>query len=185
MRLVIGISGASGIIYGVRLLEVLKEKIETHLTFTPIVERVLRQETHLKKHELINLANYYYQIDDLSASISSGSFLTAGMVIIPCSMKTIGGIACGYSDNLLLRAADVTLKENRKLIIVPRETPLRKIHLENMVKLSNEKAIILPAMPGFYFNPKTIDDIINHIVGKVLDILEIKHDLYKRWGSNS
>jgi len=102
-------------------------------------------------------------------------------------MNTIGGIACGYSDNLLLRAVDVTLKENRKLIIVPRETPLRKIHLENMVKLSNEKAIILPAMPmpGFYFNPKTIDDIINHIVGKVLDILEIKQDLYKRWGSNS
>lgn len=182
MRLVIGISGASGIIYGVRLLEVLRERnIETHLTFTPIVEKVLKQETSLEKHELINLASYYYHINDLSASISSGSFLTAGMVIIPCSMKTLGGIACGYSDNLLLRAADVTLKENRKLVVVPRETPLRKIHLENMVKLSSERAIILPAMPGFYFNPKTIDEIVDHIVGKVLDILEIKHDLYKRW----
>lgn len=182
MKLVIGISGASGVIYGVRLLEVLKKiRVETHLIFTPIVENVLEQETIYKKEDLINLADYYYSINDLSASISSGSFTTQGMIIIPCSMKTLAGVACGYSDNLLLRAADVTIKEKRPLIIVPRETPLRKIHLENMLKLANENVTILPPMPGFYFNPKTLDDIVNHIVGKVLDILGINHNLYQRW----
>lgn len=182
MKLIIGISGASGIIYGVRLLEVLKRiNIETHLIFTPIVEKILEQETSLKKQDLLLLANYCYEINDLAAAISSGSFITHGMIIIPCSMKTLAGISCGYSDNLLLRAADVTLKEKRPLIIVPRETPLRKIHLENMLSLANEGVTILPAMPGFYINPKTIDDIINHIVGKVLDVLKINHDLYQRW----
>mgnify|MGYP001480261380 CR=1 FL=1 len=182
MKLIIGISGASGIIYGVRLLEVLKRiNIETHLIFTPIVEKILEQETSLKKQDLLLLANYCYEINDLAAAISSGSFITHGMIIIPCSMKTLAGISCGYSDNLLLRAADVTLKEKRPLIIVPRETPLRKIHLENMLSLANEGVTILPAMPGFYINPKTIDDIINHIVGKVLDVLKINHDWYQRW----
>ena len=184
MKLIIGISGASGAIYGVRLLEVLKRmSIETHLIITPIVENILEQETDFRIQDVLKLANYYYKIDDLSATISSGSFLMEGMVIIPCSMKTLAGIACGYTDNLLLRAADVTIKEKRPLIIVPRETPLRKIHLENMLKLANEGATILPAMPGFYFNPKELDNIINHIVGKVLDILRISHGLYKRWKS--
>jgi len=182
MKLVVGISGASGVIYGIRLLEVLnKENIETHLVFTLLAEKILEQETDYKKQKLIKLATYYYKIDDLAASISSGSFVTHGMVVIPCSMKTLAGIACGYSDNLLLRAADVTLKEKRTLIIVPRETPLRKVHLENMLKLASEGAIILPAMPGFYYNPKTLDDVINHIVGKVLDSLIINHNLYQRW----
>jgi len=183
MRLIVGISGASGVIYGVRVLEILKKKsIETHLVITPLAEEILKQETSLKKQELIKIANYHYNINDLAAPIASGSFLTQGMIIIPCSMKTLAGIACGYSDNLLLRAADVTLKERRPLIVVPRETPLRKIHLENMLKLSNEGAFILPAMPGFYYNPKTLDDIVNHIVGKVLDILGIDNNLYRRWG---
>ena len=182
MKLIIGISGASGVIYGVRLLELLnKENIETHLVFTPLSENILEQETNFKKQKLIELATYHYKIDDLAAPISSGSFLTQGMIIIPCSMKTLAGIACGYSDNLLLRAADVTLKEKRTLVIVPRETPLRKIHLENMLRLANEGVTILPAMPGFYYNPKTLDDAINHIVGKVLDILGINNNLYQRW----
>ena len=182
MKLIVGISGASGVIYGVRFLEALNRKnIETHLVLTPIAEKVLEQETDFKKQKLIELATYHYKINDLAAPISSGSFLTQGMIIIPCSMKTLAGIACGYSDNLLLRAADVTLKEKRTLIIVPRETPLRKVHLENMLRLANEGATILPAMPGFYHNPKTLDDVINHIVGKVLDILRIDHNLYQRW----
>jgi 4-hydroxy-3-polyprenylbenzoate decarboxylase len=182
MKLIVGISGASGVIYGVRFLEALnRENIETHLVLTPLAEKVLEQETNFKKQKLIGLATYHYQISDLTAPISSGSFLTQGMIIIPCSMKTLAGIACGYSDNLLLRAADVTLKEKRTLIIVPRETPLRKVHLENMLRLANEGATILPAMPGFYYNPKTLDEVINHIVGKVLDILRIDHNLYQRW----
>lgn len=182
MKLIVGMSGASGVIYGVRFLEALNRKnIETHLVFTPLVEKILEQETDFKKQRLIELATFHYKIDDLAASISSGSFLTQGMVIIPCSMKTLAGIACGYSDNLLLRAADVTLKEKRTLIVVPRETPLRKVHLENMLRLANEGATILPAMPGFYYKPKTLDDVINHIVGKVLDILKIDHNLYQRW----
>ena len=182
MKLIVGISGASGVIYGVRFLEILNSKnIETHLVLTPLAEKVLEQETDFNKQKIIELATYHYQISDLTAPISSGSFLIQGMIIIPCSMKTLAGIACGYSDNLLLRAADVTLKEKRPLIIVPRETPLRKVHLENMLKLANEGATILPAMPGFYYNPKTLDDAINHIVGKVLDILKIEHNLYQRW----
>ena len=182
MKLIVGISGASGVIYGVRFLEALNSKnIETHLVVTPLAEKILEQETNFKKQKLIELATYHYKINDLAAPISSGSFLTQGMVIIPCSMKTLAGISCGYSDNLLLRAADVTLKEKRTLIIVPRETPLRKVHLENMLRLANEGATILPAMPGFYYKPKTLDDVINHIVGKVLDILRIDNNLYQRW----
>ena len=182
MKLIVGISGASGVIYGVRFLEVLNSKnIETHLVLTPLAEKVLEQETNFNKQKIIELATYHYQIGELTAPISSGSFLIQGMIIIPCSMKTLAGIACGYSDNLLLRAADVTLKEKRTLIIVPRETPLRKVHLENMLRLANEGATILPAMPGFYYNPKTLDDAINHIVGKVLDILRINNNLYQRW----
>jgi len=182
MKLIVGMSGASGVIYGVRFLEALNRKnIETHLVLTPLAEKVLEQETDFKKQKLIQLATYHYKISDLAAPISSGSFLTQGMIIIPCSMKTLAGIACGYSDNLLLRAADVTLKEKRTLIMVPRETPLRKVHLENMLRLVNEGATILPAMPGFYYNPKTLDDVINHIVGKVLDILRIDNNLYQRW----
>lgn len=182
MRLVVGISGASGVIYGVRLLEILQKKnIETHLIITPLAEKILEQETPFQKQELIQKTTYHYEVRDLTAPIASGSFLTQGMVIIPCSMKTLAGVACGYSDNLLLRAADVTLKEKRLLIIVPRETPLRKVHLENMLKLADEGAFIVPAMPGFYYNPKTLDDIINHIVGKILDILGIDNDLCRRW----
>jgi len=179
-------SGASGVIYGVRLLENLKKKnIETHLVITKAAEKILEHETKLEKQRLIQLATFHYKIDDLVAPIASGSFLTHGTIVIPCSMKTLAGIAHGYADNLLLRAVDVTLKEKRPLILVPRETPLRVVHLENMLKLAAEGASIVPAMPGFYHNPQTLDDIINHIVGKVLDILGIDNDLYRRWGDKN
>ncbi len=183
IKLIIGISGASGIIYGVRLLEELqKREIETHLIITPLAENILEQETKLKKREVIELATNYYKIRDLTASIASGSVINDGLVVIPCSMKTLAGIAHGYTDNLLLRVADVTLKEKRTLIIVPRETPLNLIHLENMIRLAKMGAFIIPAMPAFYHNPQTLDDIVNHIVGKVLDSLKIDHNLYLRWG---
>lgn len=186
MRLVIGISGASGVIYGVRLLEKLKEKnMETHLVVTQAAEKILEHETDLNKQKLTKMATFHYEIDDLIAPIASGSFLTHGTVVIPCSMKTLAGIAHGYADNLLLRAVDVTLKEKRPLILVPRETPLRTVHLENMLKLAAEGASIVPAMPGFYHNPQTLDDLINHIVGKVLDILGISNDLYRRWSNKN
>ena len=186
MRLVIGISGASGVIYGVRLLEKLKEKnMETHLVVTQAAEKILEHETDLNKQKLTKMATFHYEIGDLIAPIASGSFLTHGTVVIPCSMKTLAGIAHGYADNLLLRAVDVTLKEKRPLILVPRETPLRTVHLENMLKLAAEGASIVPAMPGFYHNPQTLDDLINHIVGKVLDILGISNDLYRRWSNKN
>jgi 4-hydroxy-3-polyprenylbenzoate decarboxylase len=184
MRLVVGISGASGVIYGVRLLQELRKRnIETHLILTQAAEKTLEYETNFKKQKLVETATFCYEIDDFGAPIASGSFPNHGMVVIPCSMKTLAGIAHGYADNLLLRAADVTLKEKRTLILVPRETPLRAVHLENMLKLATEGASIVPAMPGFYHKPQTLDDIINHIVGKILDILKIDNDLYRRWDS--
>lgn len=182
MQLIVGISGTSGIIYGIRLLEILKKKdVETHLVLTDIAESILREETSLHSSDVKALATYFYNIDDLTALISSGSFRTDGMIIIPCSMKTLSGIAHGYSENLLLRAADVTIKENRRLILVPRETPLSPIHLQNMLDLSRIGIIILPAMPAFYHKPNTIDDLVNFVVGRVLDILKIEHSLYRRW----
>ena len=181
-KLVIGMSGASGIIYGVRFLQVLRElNVETHVVLTNSALRVAKIEHDLSKEDIIKLADKYYDIDDMTAPIASGSFIHDGMVIIPCSMKTLAGLAHGYTDNLLLRAADVTLKERRKLILVPRETPLSVIHIKNLLTLAEAGAIILPAMPAFYHKPKTIDDLINHIVGRVLDQLGIAHNLYRRW----
>jgi 4-hydroxy-3-polyprenylbenzoate decarboxylase len=183
MRIVVGISGASGALYAIRLLEVLKDlNVETHLVMTKAAERIVELETNHTKSEVIALAARYYDINDLEAPISSGSFKTDGMVVIPCSMKTLAGIALGYSSNLLLRAADVTLKEGRKLVLVPRETPLNIIHILNMYRVAKAGAIILPAMPAFHHKPKSIDDLINYIVGKVLDVFGIEHSLYRTWG---
>lgn len=183
-NLIVGISGASGIVYAVKLLKMLKHSnASTHLVVTRTGEKVIELETDLTKKEIIALATRHYDINDLTAPISSGSFKTDGMIVIPCSMKTLGGIASGYSSNLLLRAADVTLKERRTLVLVPRETPLNIIHLENMCKVSRAGAIVLPAMPGFYQHPKSIDNIVNQIVGKVLDMFSIEHELYKRWNT--
>ena len=184
MRLIVGISGTSGVIYGIRLLEELRKNrdVEIHLILTKAAETIIREETGLSKENVEALATHHYEIDCLTAPIASGSFRTDGMIVIPCSTKTLSGIAYGYSDNLLLRAADVTLKENRHLILVPRETPLSPIHLRNMLELSRIGVTILPAMPAFYHKPRTIDDMVNFVVGRALDILRIEHSLYQRWG---
>ena len=184
MRFILGISGATGAIYGIRLLEVLREKrIETHLIITPTSEKIIPQETSYSVKEVKQLAASVYENEDLSAPISSGSFKMDGMVIIPCSMKSLSGIAHSHNENLLIRAADVTLKEKRRLLLVVRETPLHQGHLELMLQACRTGAILLPPMPAFYFHPKTIDDLVNHTVGKVLDLFGIDHDLFKRWGS--
>lgn len=181
-KIVIGFSGASGIIYGIRLLEILHSiNIQTYLIISEWAKKNIEIETDKKLEYIKSLSSVNYDNFKLDASVSSGSFLHDGMVIVPCSMKSLSSIANGYDDTLISRAASVTLKESRKLIIVPRETPLSRIHLENMIKLQEAGAIILPAMPGFYHKPSTIDEIIDHLVGKILDQLKIEHDLFKRW----
>lgn len=182
MRLIVGVTGASGVIYAIRLLEVMKKlNVETHLILSPAGKENILLETDYDVGYVESLATVTYGHMDVAAAISSGSFKTDGMVVAPCSMKTLAGIAHGYEENLLTRAALVTLKERRPLILVPRETPLAIPHLKNMLLAAEAGAVILPAMPGFYHKPKTVDDIVNHIVGKILDILNIKHDLYPRW----
>ena len=181
-KIVIGFSGASGIIYGIRLLEILHStNIQTYLIISEWAKKNIEIETDKSLEYVKSLSSVNYDNFKLDASVSSGSFLHDGMVIVPCSMKSLSSIANGYDDTLISRAASVTLKESRKLIIVPRETPLSRIHLENMIKLQEAGAIILPAMPGFYHKPSTIDEIIDHLVGKILDQLKIQHDLFKRW----
>jgi 4-hydroxy-3-polyprenylbenzoate decarboxylase len=181
-KIVVGFSGASGIIYGIRLLEILHSiNIQTYLIISEWAKKNIEIETDKTLEYVKSLSSVNYDNFKLDASVSSGSFLHDGMVIVPCSMKSLSSIANGYDDTLISRAASVTLKESRKLIIVPRETPLSRIHLENMIKLQEAGAIILPAMPGFYHNPSTIDEIIDHLVGKILDQLKIEHDLFKRW----
>jgi len=169
-RLVIGISGASGALLAVRLLHRLNELggVETHLVTTRAAESVIRTETGHTVEEVAALATRYYRPDDLGAPISSGTFHTEGMVIIPCSMKTLAGIASGYSDNLLLRAADVTLKEGRRLVLVPRESPLHAIHLENMLKLARMGVTMLLPLPAFYRHPRTVDEVVDHTVARAL-----------------
>lgn len=181
LRLIVAITGASGVIYGKRLLEVLKGKHDLHLIISRTSEQLLKHELDLTKEEVGALADHLYEEDDFSSPLASGSFIIDAMIIIPCSMKTLAGIAHGYSDNLILRAADVTLKEKRKLILVPRETPLSTIHLHNLLKLSSQGVILIPAMPAFYHKPNTISDLIDFIVGKVLDSLGLNHELYQRW----
>ena len=181
-KIVIGFSGASGIIYGIRLLEILHSiNVQTYLIISEWAKKNIEIETDKSLEYVKSLSSVNYDNFRLDASVSSGSFLHDGMVIVPCSMKSLSSIANGYDDTLISRAASVTLKESRKLIIVPRETPLSRIHLENMVKLQEAGAIILPAMPGFYHKPSTIEEIIDHLVGKILDQLNINHDLFKRW----
>jgi len=183
MRLIIGVSGASGIIYAVRLLEVLKTcNVEVHLVLSEWAICNFGYETDKSLEEIKSLASFTYTNQQLDAPISSGSFLTDGMVIVPCSMKSLSAIAHGYSDSLLVRAADVILKEKRKLILVPRETPLSIIHLNNMVAAAQAGAMILPPMPAFYNRPQTIDDIVNHTVARIVDHFGLESGLIKRWG---
>jgi polyprenyl P-hydroxybenzoate/phenylacrylic acid decarboxylase-like protein len=182
-RIVIGISGSSGPIYGVRTLEALRAAgdIEVHLIVTEAARQTILLETDWSPEEVLQIAHVVYENHDLAAAISSGSFPTDGMIIAPCSMRTLGEIAHSITSNLLTRAADVHLKERRRLILLVRETPLHLGHLRNMVLASEAGAVILPPIPAFYHHPQTVDDIVNHSVGKALDLLSIPHHLFKRW----
>ena len=183
VRLIVGISGASGAIYGIRALQVLRELgVETHLVVTNAALETIRLETDFKKADVVRLATETHRLDDITSKIASGTYQTDGMLVIPCSMKTLAGIASGYSDNLLLRAADVTIKERRRLVLVVRETPLSLIHIENMATVTRAGVIVLPAMPAFYHKPKTVAALVDQVVGKALDVLGIEHHLLKRWG---
>lgn len=181
-KLIIGISGASGAIYGIRLLEVLRDSdIETHLIISKSAGITITQETDYKVSDVQKLADVCYNADDIGAAISSGSFKTMGMVIAPCSVKSMSEIATGVTSNLISRAADVVLKERRKLVLAVRETPFHLGHLRTMASLSEMGAMIVPPLPAFYPNPKTIDELVNHSVGRLLDIFDIESDLVKRW----
>jgi flavin prenyltransferase len=181
-RIVIGITGASGVIYGIRMLELLRDTdIETHLVVSEAGKKTIEIETAFKPGEVAALATHCHDNQDMAAVLSSGSFLTDGMVVMPCSIKTLSGIANSYTANLLIRAADVTLKEKRKLVLVVRETPLHLGHLKLMAAAAECGAHILPPIPSFYHQPRTIDDIIHQTIGKVFDFLGIGHDLFRRW----
>lgn len=182
-RLIVAMTGATGAIFGIRLLEVLRQtnNVETHLVLSRWAERTIEHETSYPVSEVRQLASVVHPFGNQAAVISSGSFKTIGMVVVPCSMKTLSGIAHGYSSNLIERAADVVLKERRKLVLVARETPLNEIHLENMLRLCRMGAVLLPPMPAFYNLPETIDDIVYHVVARILDQFEIETDISRRW----
>ncbi len=181
-RLIIGISGASGIIYGIRLLEALKNAdIETHLVISKSAETTRALESDFTSKALRALADVDYSISDMAAAIASGSFQTMGMIIAPCSMRSLAEIACGVASNLLTRAADVVLKERRRLVLMVRESPLHAGHLENMLKVTQLGGIIAPPMPAFYTKPDTISDIVHHSVGRVLDLFGVEIEGVKRW----
>lgn len=184
-KMIIGISGASGVIYGIRLLSVLRDlpDVETHLVVSRAGAITIGLETEYTLEQVTTLADVTYREQDIAARISSGSFKTYGMIVIPCSMKTLAGIAQSFSDNLLLRAADVVLKDRRRLILVARETPLHLGHLRLMTQLTEMGAIIAPPMPAFYHKPQSLDDIINQTVNRVCDLAEIElpQDLFTRW----
>jgi 4-hydroxy-3-polyprenylbenzoate decarboxylase len=183
MRLIIGITGATGAIYGIRLLEVLstQKEIETHLVISNAGRINIEYETDWKVTDVIALANFSYDVKDITARLSSGSFKRDGMIIAPCTVKTLSALANSYTENLLVRAGDVTLKEGGKLLLLFRETPLHIGHIKNMHRLAEMGAIIMPPIPAFYHRPKVIQDIIDHTVGKILDIFDIEHDLFQRW----
>ncbi|HBV87625.1 UbiX family flavin prenyltransferase [Desulfosporosinus sp.] len=183
MEIVVGVTGATGTIYAMRLLRALKDtpKVNAHLIMSDWAKENLKIETKYSLEDIERLAEVVYDNKNLGAKTSSGSFITDGMVIVPCSMKTLSSIANGYDDNLISRTAGVMLKEGRKLILSPRETPLSPIHLENMLKLSRLGVRIVPPMPAFYNNPQSIEDIINHHVMKILDQFSIEYDKGKRW----
>lgn len=182
MRIILGITGATGVIYGVRLLERLREAgVETHLVISRWGARTLTHETPYTREQVEALAHTSYPAGDMGAAISSGSFQTAGMIIAPCSAKTLGAIAHGYGDGLVHRAADVVLKERRKLLLAVRETPLSDIHLENMLKLSRMGAVILPPVPAFYSHPRSLSDIVDHTVDRILDQFGVEVPGVARW----
>ena len=185
-KLIVGLSGSSGVIYGIRLLEVLRgiPEVESHLILSKGAELTLRLETPYSIDEVKSLADVSYDPGNLAAAVSSGSFRVSGMVVMPCSMKSLAQIALSLNDNLLTRAADVTLKERRKLVLVPRETPLHLGHLRHMTAVTEMGGVILPPAPSFYHAPKTIMDLVDQTVGKVLDQFGIEHRLFQRWGGD-
>ncbi len=183
MRLIVAMSGASGAIYGIRLLEVLKQAadVETHLVMSDSAQINIAVETDWSVKDVQALADHVHANKDIGASIASGSFKTAGMIVAPCAMKTLSAIANSYADSLIVRAADVILKERRRLVLAPRETPLHTGHCELMLKASQIGAIIAPPMPAHYIKPQSIDDLVNHHVGRMLDLFDLDTDLVKRW----
>ncbi|MBA4718391.1 MAG: UbiX family flavin prenyltransferase [Nitrosopumilus sp.] len=184
MKLIIGITGSTGVIYGIRMLETLKKlDVKTHLIMSEWAEKCISMETEYIPDYVKSLATSTSDEKNMASSVSSGTHRVDGMIIAPCSMKTLSAIANGYDETLIARAAGVTIKESRKLILMARETPLSAIHLENMLKLSRLGVVILPPVTEFYTKPKSIDDIVNHGVGKCLDQFNIEHDLYPRWGT--
>lgn len=181
-RIVVGISGATGPQYGIRILQALRDAdVETHLVLSKASRRNIVLESDWAVEDVEALADQCYDVEDVGAAIASGSFLTHGMVVAPCSVKTASAIAHSYNDNLLIRAADVTLKEQRRLVILFRETPLHKGHLEILRRCADLGAVILPPMVAFYHRPKTVDEIVDQTVGKALDALGVEHDLFRRW----
>jgi 4-hydroxy-3-polyprenylbenzoate decarboxylase len=181
-RLIVGLTGATGAILGIRLLEALKEcEVESHLIISNWANRTIEHETPYTAKQVRALATVYHSSTNMAAEISSGSFLTEGMVVIPCSMRTLSSIAQGYGEHLVHRAADVVLKERRKLVLVARESPLSEVHLENMLKLARMGVAIVPPMPAFYNHPKSINDVVDHIVARVLDQFGISAPFAKRW----
>ncbi len=186
MEIVVGISGASGVGYGVRLLQVLKEKgIVTHLVVTDSARKIMKIETAFLPEDVEKLAAYVYSPDDFAAPVASGSHLFDAMAVIPCSMGTLSGIASGSSETLITRAADVCLKERRRLVLVPRETPLSLVQLRNMVTVAEAGAVVLPACPAFYSKPQNVAELVDVLVGRVLDLLSVENDLYRRWKGNA
>lgn len=185
-RLIVGISGASGIVYGVRILEALRRAdVETHLVMTRAAQVTLAHETSLKVADVQAIAGVVHRSEDVAASISSGSFQTMGMIVAPCSIRSLSEIASGVTSNLLTRAADVVLKERRRLVLMVRETPLHLGHLRSMMQATEMGAIVMPPVPAFYARPQTIDDIVDHSVGRTLDLFGIDNALVRRWGETS
>ncbi|HBB53106.1 MAG TPA: aromatic acid decarboxylase [Legionellales bacterium] len=182
-KLVLGITGASGFIYALRLIEHLKhiKNVEIHLVMTKAAQITRAQETSVSLTELKKMVDCYHPIEDIGASIASGSFKHDGMLILPCSMNTLAELSCGITNNLLTRAADVCLKERRKLLIMPRETPLHAIHLKNMATLSELGAIIYPPMPAFYHHPQSIEEMVDHTIGRILSLFDIEQNLSPEW----
>lgn len=186
-RIIVGISGSSGVIYGVRMLQSLRRigGLETHLIVSDAADRTLAIETDMRSEQLRDLCDIYHRNDNLAASIASGSFRTEGMIVIPCSIRTLSGIANCYAENLMLRAADVTLKERRRLVLVVRETPLHKGHLELMLRATDYGAVIMPPVPALYNREQSLGEIIDQTVGRCLDSLGIEHELVPRWGERA
>jgi len=184
-RLVVGISGASGVIFGIRLLEVLRgvDDVEVHLVMSNAGKRTIGLETGLSVEEVEALADRVYRVGDIAAAVASGSFKTSAMVVVPCSMKTLSGIANSYADNLLIRAAEVALKDRRRLVLVPRETPLHLGHLRLLVRVAEMGAVVMPPVPAFYHRPETVEEIVDQTVNRILDLLdiELEDDLFRRW----